>query len=158
VRAVASCEPGSIRLLIAGDGPERPRLVSEIARLGLDGAVELLGTRGDVHELLAAADVFVLSSESEGMPMSVLEAMAAGLPVVASAVGGVPEVVRDGETGALVPPRDPVALAEAIRLLVADPALRQRFGDAGRRRVEREFAVADFRRAHLELYRAALGQ
>lgn len=158
VRAVASCEPGSIRLLIAGDGPERPRLVSEIARLGLDGAVELLGTRGDVHELLAAADVFVLSSESEGMPMSVLEAMAAGLPVVASAVGGVPEVVRDGETGALVPPRDPAALAEAIRLLVADPALRQRFGDAGRRRVEREFAVADFRRAHLELYRAALGQ
>jgi glycosyltransferase involved in cell wall biosynthesis len=90
------------------------------------------------------------------MPMSVLEAMAAGLPVVASAVGGVPEVVRDGETGALVPPRDPVARGRAITRLGEDPALRQRFGAAGRRRAEREFALAGFQRAHVELYRAAL--
>ena len=156
VRAVASCEPGAVRLLIAGDGPDRPQVAGEIARLGLDGAVELLGPSDDVDALLAAADIFVLSSDSEGMPMSVLEAMAAGLPVIASAVGGVPEVVRDGETGALVPPRDPAALGRAITRLAEDPALRQRFGAAGRSRAEREFALAGFQRAHVELYRAAL--
>ena len=88
--------------------------------------------------------------------MSVLEAMAAGLPVVASAVGGVPELVREGETGMLVPPRDSAALAEALRRLVDDPALRDRLGEAGRRRVEREFSLARFEREHLELYRTHL--
>ena len=156
VRAVAACKPGAVRLLIVGDGPDRPQVAGEIARLGLDGTVELRAARDDVDALLAEADVVVLSSDSEGMPMSVLEAMAAGLPVIASAVGGVPEVVRDGETGALVPPRDPVALGRAITRLAEDPALRQRFGAAGRRRAEREFALAGFQRAHVELYRAAL--
>jgi glycosyltransferase involved in cell wall biosynthesis len=156
VSAVAAFEPGAVRLLIVGDGPDRPRIAEAIARLGLDDSVELLGPRDDVDALLATADVFVLSSDSEGMPMSVLEAMAAGLPVVASAVGGVSEIVRDGETGTLVPPRDPVALGRAIARLVEDPALRQRFGAAGRRRAEREFALAGFQRAHVELYRAAM--
>jgi glycosyltransferase involved in cell wall biosynthesis len=154
LRAVAALEPGSARLRIAGDGPERAALAAEVARLGLESTVELMGTRTDVAELLAGADVFVLSSDSEGLPMSVLEAMAARLPVVASAVGGVPEAVRDGETGTLVPPRDSAALAEALRRLVADPALRDRLGEAGRRRVEREFSLARFEREHLELYRA----
>jgi glycosyltransferase involved in cell wall biosynthesis len=156
VRAVAALDPGSARLRIAGDGPDRTAVATEVARLGLDGVVELLGTRGDVDELLAGADLFVLSSDSEGFPMSVLEAMATGLPVVASAVGGVPELVRDGETGVLVPPRDSAALAGAIRRLVADPALRDQLGEAGRRRVEREFSLARFRREHLEIYRAAV--
>jgi glycosyltransferase involved in cell wall biosynthesis len=156
VRAVARLEPGSVRLRIAGDGPDREALVAELARLGLDGAVELLGTRADVAELLGAADVFVLSSDSEGMPMSVLEAMAAGLPVVATAVGGVPELVREAETGVLVPPRDTEALAAALGALVADGELRERLGEAARRRAEREFSLAEFRRAHLEVYRAAL--
>jgi glycosyltransferase involved in cell wall biosynthesis len=156
VRAVATCEPGSVRLLVAGDGPDRPGLTTEIARLGLDGAVELLGTRDDVDQLLAAADLFVLSSRSEGMPMSVLEAMAAGVPVIASAVGGIPELVRDGETGALVPPGDPDRLGGAIRRLAGDPALRQRYGEAGRARAEREFALENCRQAHLELYRSVL--
>jgi glycosyltransferase involved in cell wall biosynthesis len=150
VRATAGLEA---RLRIAGDGPDRPALEAEIDRLGLSDHVELLGTRDDVPELLASSDVFVLSSDSEGLPMSVLEAMAAGLPVIASAVGGVPEAVRDGETGALVPPRDSAALARALRRLVADPALRERLGDAGRRRVEEEFSLARFEREHLELYR-----
>jgi glycosyltransferase involved in cell wall biosynthesis len=154
IRAMAALERGSVRLRIAGDGPERAALASEVARLGLDGDVELLGARTDVDELLADADLFVLASESEGLPMSVLEAMAAGLPVVASAVGGVPELVREGETGTLVPPGDSAALAIAIRRIAADPELRDRLGAAGRRRAEREFSLARFQRDHLELYRA----
>jgi glycosyltransferase involved in cell wall biosynthesis len=156
VRAVAELEPGSVRLRIAGDGPDRGALEADIARLGLDGAVELLGTRTDVAELLAAAGVFVLCSDSEGLPMSVLEAMAAGVPVVATAVGGVPELVSDAETGILVPPRDPAALARALGALAADADLRERMGEAGRRRAEREFSLAGFHRAHLEVYRVAL--
>jgi glycosyltransferase involved in cell wall biosynthesis len=156
VRAIAACEPGSVRLQIAGDGPQQAELADEITRLGIADAVELLGRRDDVQQLLGAADVFVLSSRSEGMPMSVLEAMAAGLPVIATAVGGVPEIVRDGETGTLVAPGDAGALGRAIAALARDPTLRQRLGAAGRRRAEREFGLAEFQRAHLELYRAAL--
>ena len=159
VRAIAGSSPARLRLRIAGDGPERPASPHEIARLGLDERVELLGTaRRRRPRCSPRADVFVLSSDSEGMPMSVLEAMAAGLPVVASAVGGVPELVRDGETGALVPPRDPAALGRAIDApRRATRRCGDRLGDAGRRagraRVRRS---RDFRRAHLELYRAAL--
>jgi glycosyltransferase involved in cell wall biosynthesis len=149
VRAMAGLEA---RLLIAGDGPDRPALEAEIDRLGLTN-VELLGTRDDVPELLAGSDVFVLATESEGLPMSVLEAMAAGLPVVASAVGGVPELVVDGETGVLVPPGDSAALARALETVVADPGLRDRLGDAGRQRAEHEFSLDRFEREHLELYR-----
>ena len=150
VRAMTGLEA---RLRIAGDGPDRAALEAEIGRLGLRDRVELLGTRADIPELLAGADVFVLATDSEGLPMSVLEAMAAGLPVVASAVGGVPEVVRDGETGALVPPRDSAVLAEALGRIVADPALRDRLGEAGRQRVQSEFSLERFEREHLELYR-----
>jgi glycosyltransferase involved in cell wall biosynthesis len=156
VRAVAELEPGSVRLRIAGDGPDRGALEAEVARLGLEEAVELLGMRTDIAELLAAAGVFVLCSDSEGLPMSVLEAMAAGVPVVATAVGGVPELVSDAETGILVPPRDPAALARALGALAADADLRERMGEAGRRRAEGEFSLAACQRAHLEVYRAAL--
>jgi glycosyltransferase involved in cell wall biosynthesis len=156
VRAVSRLEPGAIRLRIAGDGPDRQALVEAVERPGLTRVVELLGTDPDVGALLGAADVFVLSSVSEGLPMSVLEAMAAGVPVVASAVGGVPELVDDGETGVLVPPGDPAALAAALARLAAEPALRERLGAAGRRHAEAEFSLAAFQRAHLAVYRAAL--
>ena len=156
VRAVAMLERGSVRALVVGDGPQRAPLAAEVARLGVGDSVRLLGERDDVAQLLARADLVVLSSTSEGMPMCVLEAMAAGLPVVASAVGGVPEIVRDGETGILVPPGEPAALAAAIGALIADPARRRRLGEAGRRRAEAEFDVASFRRAHVELYRSLL--
>jgi glycosyltransferase involved in cell wall biosynthesis len=96
--------------------------------------------------------VFALSSRSEGAPLSILEAMAAGLPVVSSRVGGVPELVVDGETGLLVPPGDPEALAVALGRLVADPGLRRRLGAAGRERTQRCFDVRRQRQDHLDRY------
>jgi glycosyltransferase involved in cell wall biosynthesis len=117
---------------IAGEGRLRGALLAEHARLGLDDRVRFLGFREDVVDLLRAADLFVLSSYLEGLGTSVLDAMAAGLPVVATRVGGVPEIVRDGETGLLVPPRDPEALAAAMARLAEEPALRERLGAGGR--------------------------
>jgi len=102
--------------------------------------------------------VFVLPSREEGLPISVLEAMAAGLPVVASRVGGIPELVVDGETGLLVPPRDPQAMAAALRRLVDDPDLRRRLGAAGRARAEELFDLPAFRQAHLDLYERLLSR
>jgi glycosyltransferase involved in cell wall biosynthesis len=150
-RALNVLEPGSYRAAIVGDGPDRPDVEAALA-----GSGELLGERRDVRELLAGADVFVLSSLSEGLPLSILEAMAAGLPVVASAVGGIPELVVDGETGFLVPPGDPEALAEALRRVVADDELRRRLGAGGRERAEQLFAVEPGRRAHVALYERLL--
>jgi glycosyltransferase involved in cell wall biosynthesis len=152
VRALGRLRKGSFEALIVGDGPDRPLLEEEIRSSGLSDAVRLTRERHDVPHLLAAADVFVLASRSEGHPVSVLEAMAAGLPVVASRVGGVPEQVVDGETGLLVDPGDPEPLAAALERLAGDPALRRRLGAAGRARAEERFDLGPFRRAHLELY------
>jgi glycosyltransferase involved in cell wall biosynthesis len=158
VRALAKLVPDSFDAVIVGDGPDRTLLEDEIARLDLAGRVRLAGERRDVPELLAAADVFALSSSSEGMPVSVLEAMAAGLPVVASRVGGVPEQVVDGETGLLVDAGDVEDLAEALARLVGDGELRRRLGAAGRARAEAAFDLEPFRRAHLELYSRELAR
>jgi glycosyltransferase involved in cell wall biosynthesis len=156
VRALAVLELGSFRCIVVGDGPRRAELLSEIERHRLDQAVELAGERDDIAELLSTADVFVLSSASEGMPISIIEAMAAELPVVATAVGGIPELIVDGETGFLVPARDADALAQALGCLVADPTLRRQQGKAARARAEREFDLPAFRRAHVELYSSLL--
>jgi glycosyltransferase involved in cell wall biosynthesis len=149
--ALRRLEPDTFRAAIIGDGPERDMFPA-------DAPAQLLGERDDVRELLAGSDLFVLSSRSEGLPMSVLEAMAAGLPVVATAVGGIPELVVDGETGLLVPPGDPDALADALRRLVDDPELRQRFGAAGRARAAALFDLPRFRREHVELYERLLAR
>jgi glycosyltransferase involved in cell wall biosynthesis len=111
-----------------------------------------------VAALLAAADIFALSSTSEGLPMTLLEAMAAGLPVVASAVGDVPEAVANGETGLLVPPADPDALAHSLRTVLADASLRRRLGAAGRERALALFDLPRFHDAHLRVYRDALAR
>jgi glycosyltransferase involved in cell wall biosynthesis len=158
LRALGRLRDDSFEVLIVGDGPDRPRLEQEIAALGLGGRVRLAGERHDVAELLAGADVFVLPSASEGMPVSVLEAMAAGLPVVASRVGGLAEQVVDGETGVLVSPGDADELAGALARLLRDPELRRRLGEAGRVRAEQAFDLVPFRRAHLELYSRELAR
>jgi glycosyltransferase involved in cell wall biosynthesis len=157
VRALARVEGSPFVATIVGDGPDRPEVEAEIRAAGLEGVVELAGERHDVPSLLADADVFVLSSRSEGAPLSVLEAMAAGLPVVASAVGGLPEMV-DGATGLLVPAGDAAALAAALEQLLADSALRRRLGAAGRERVRARFDLAELQRAHLELYARELAR
>lgn len=141
-----------LRLVIVGDGPERQRLEQQIAGLDLGDQVRLLGNREDVAALLAEWDLFVLSSVAEGMPNAVLEAMASGLPVVATRVGGVPEVVADGVTGALVPARDPEALAEALRKYTDDAVLRSRHGAAGRKRMESRFSLSAMLSAYEALY------
>jgi glycosyltransferase involved in cell wall biosynthesis len=146
------------RASLVGEGPLRAVIADDVRRHGLDKRIELLGTRADVPDLLASADIFVLSSRSEGFPVSILEAMAAALPVVATEVGGVAEAVLHGETGLLVPPGDPHALAEALERLLRDEGLRRRLGTAGRDRVLQAFDVPRFRHAHLELYRRELAR
>jgi glycosyltransferase involved in cell wall biosynthesis len=130
LEAVAAVE--GVELLIAGDGDERPALERDIAELGLDGRVRLLGAqpRARVVELFAAADASILSSSWENFPHTVVEALAAGTPVLATAAGGVAEVVHDGENGLLVPVGDAVALAAAIRRFFDDEELRGRLRGA----------------------------
>ncbi len=152
VHALARLGDQAFEAVIVGDGPEYAAIERDVQRLGLAQAVELAGQRQDVPELLSTADLFVLSSTSEGLPISILEAMAAGLPVVASGVGGVPEVVVDGQTGLLVPPRDVPSLAAAIKRILSDPSLRYTLGQAGRMRVSERFDIDSFRRAHVDLY------
>lgn len=114
-------------VVIGGDGPERERLAAEIARRGLTGRVALIG-QCDAARLLAASDIFALTSRVEGMGSALLEAAACGLPAVATAVGGVPEVLTDGETGLLVPLGDAIALTNALARLIDEPALAARLG------------------------------
>jgi glycosyltransferase involved in cell wall biosynthesis len=128
--------------VIAGTGGQRATLETRSRELGLGERVVFLGYREDIPDLLAACDLLVLPSHFEGLPVSVLEAMAAARPVVATRVGGTDEAVVHGETGLLVPPRDPRALAQSIRALLADRDLARRFGEAGRVRVHKEFSAA----------------
>jgi glycosyltransferase involved in cell wall biosynthesis len=131
------------RLLIVGDRSDRhaAELDRAAERLGVAPAVVWAGHREDIPEILATLDVFVLASLEENLPQSVLEAMAAGVAVVATAVGGVPECVHAGATGLLVPPGDATALAEAIARLLRDADLRGRFGAAGQRRIREQFSA-----------------
>ena len=127
------------RVLIVGDGPERARLEALVAELGLSHSVRLLGARDDVPDVLAALDVAVTCSDFEGTPLSVLEYMEAALPVVATRVGGLAHLLEDGVHGLLVPRRNPAALAEALDVLLGDPARRRAMGAAGRERRRAEF-------------------
>ncbi len=123
-------------LVVVGDGPLRAELEAETRRLGLAPYVQWLGDRGDVAEVLAALDVFVLPSRTEGMSNALLEAMATARPVVATAVGGTPEVIGDGTSGLLVPADDPAAMATAIARILGDPAWARGVGAAARQTVE----------------------
>jgi glycosyltransferase involved in cell wall biosynthesis len=132
-----------LELALAGDGPDRAALEAQAARLGVADRVRFLGYRSSeqVRALLQDTDVFVLPSFAEGVPVVLMEAMASGVPVVATRVAGVTELVEDGVSGFVVPPGDVGALVASIASLLADPALRARFGSSGRRTVEREFDV-----------------
>jgi len=136
------------------DGAYERELRAEAERLGVVDRVVFAGYRDDVPALLAGCDVFCLPSEMEGLPLVVLEAMAQGKPVVATAVGGTPELVVHGETGLLVQPGDVEALTAALAQLLADPEQARRMGEAGRERVQREFGAAAMARRILELYAA----
>jgi glycosyltransferase involved in cell wall biosynthesis len=129
------------RFVVVGDGPLRQRLEKKAEELGLNGTIRFLGSVPGAWRLLPQFDLFVLPSLKEGMSNSLLEAMAAAKPVVATAVGGNPEVVIDGETGFLVPPRDPQALANAILRVLGDRKLARSLGEAGRVRAEAEYTV-----------------
>lgn len=131
-----------VGFVLFGEGPERGRLEQRIAALGIGERVILGGFRDDLHRLLPGLDLAVLSSHTEGLPVAVLEAQAAGVAVVATAVGGTPEVVQDGQTGYLVPAANPEALAERMQQLLRDDAGRWKMGQRGAERVREEFTFA----------------
>ena len=143
-------------LLLVGGGELENTVREQVAALGLESRVCFLGIRADVADILRASDAFVLSSRWEGNPMSVMEAMAAGLPVVSTAVGGVPELVREGETGLLVPSEDAGALARALQALVDDPVRRQAMGAAARQHAIAHFDIRHTVRGYEQLYESLL--
>lgn len=158
IRAIPMLHRGSqqLRCVIVGIGPHEQSLRGLIDQLQLGDQVELLGRRDDVPDLISALDVAVLCSRREGSPLAMLEYMAGGAPILATAVGGVPELIEDGVHGLLVEPKEPRALAAGIDRLLADPELAQRLGHAARERQQREYDLdAVLRRLeslYVELY------
>lgn len=146
------------RLDLIGDGPLKPAMETLVRDLGLEERVAFLGFRPDVAERLARCQLFVLITHGEGLPRSILEAMRAGLPVVATDVGGVGEAVVSGKTGYTVPVREPKVLRERLARLLTDPKLRQRMGAAARARFEAEFRFDRLLHETLSLYREILDE
>ncbi len=130
-----------LRYLIVGDGPHRTALEAKAAELGVHDSVHFAGRRADVADMLAAADIFVLPSLTEALPTVIIEAMAVGLPVVATTVGGIPELVEHGTTGVLVPPASPLRLSEAVGRLLDSPRQRHAMGLTGRRSAIDRFSI-----------------
>lgn len=147
----------ALELRVAGQGPLREALQAQAAELGLEGAARLLGYVDDVPALLAEGDCFVLPSHTEGMPISLLEAMRAGIPIVATRVGSVPTVARDGREAILCPPDDAAALTTALDAVLTSRDLRQRLSLNARRRFMAEYTAPTMAAAYQDFYRAALG-
>jgi glycosyltransferase involved in cell wall biosynthesis len=148
----------SARAVIVGGGSKEEELRKRIRGLDLDGKVHLVGPRRDALRFLAAIDLFVMTSNFEGMPIALLEAMAMSLPILSTSVGGVPEVVEDGVTGELVDGRDPLRYAEAVVRIITDPEKLTRYGRAGRLRYEKLFRVDTMVRSYDEIYRRHLAR
>ena len=142
------------RLVLVGDGSLRQALEEQARRPGLQGRVIFLGRRANIAELLPLFDVFALTSTSEGLPLTVLEAMAAGLPCVATSVGAIPEAVIEGQTGLLVAPGDSDALTVALSKLLRDPGLRRKMGQEGQKRARAHFDLQSMTRRYEDLYLA----
>lgn len=149
--------PG-VRVVFVGEGELRPAMEAEARRLGLSGNVILTGWQQEVGDCLAAMDLFVMPSKLEGLCTSLLDAMAAGLPCVATTAGGIPDIVQDGRTGLLVPPGDPKALADAIKRLWSDAPLRKELRDRGPRHVAENFSVEKMVEGTLNCYHKILTQ
>ncbi len=156
LQAAALFAPGEIELRLVGSGRLEESMRALAGELGLMNRVRFLGQRADVRDLLADSDVFVMPSSSEGCPHALLEAMACGVPVVATRVGGIPEIVEDGRSGLLVPPNDPVALRDGLRSVLADDDLRVALSAAARCRVEEAFDEASAAARMGEQYALAL--
>lgn len=152
VRFVANEQP-AFRLQLVGDGVERPRLEKLARDLNLQQHVEFLGERKDIPQLLSQSGFFVSSSKTEGISLTLLEAMAVGLPIVTTAVGGSPEIVREGVTGLLVPAQDPAALSQAMLKMLNQASDWREMGQAARTRVESCFEIRRMIREYETLYR-----
>ncbi|MGH9836703.1 MAG: glycosyltransferase [Blastocatellia bacterium] len=142
----------NLKLLIVGDGDQKAAIENFVTEQGLKAAVIFTGLRHDAPRLYGAMNVFALSSLSEGMPLTVLEAMSARLPVVATNVGALPELVEEGETGFLVEPKDDQALAERLARFGSEAELARRFGAAARRKIERKYSLELMLRRYADLY------
>ena len=154
--AVALQRNPKLRLVIAGDGPMRPAIEALVEQLRIGTRVHHLGWTDDLPRLYATIDMCALSSLNEGTPVAVIEAMAAGKPTAATAVGGLPDLIEHGATGLLVPPRDVEALAAAIHCLAADPARRTQMGDAARKRAGALYSLGRLVTDVEELYATGL--
>jgi len=143
-----------IRFLLAGDGPLRAELEAQAREAGLGDRFTFLGYRSDIPQLVSCFDLYVLSSLWEGLPLCLIEALAIGKPIVATRVGGNPELVQEGVNGYIVPPRDPAALAERVLQLYRDDALRRRMGEANVKRFQEEFSLETMIRQYTELYQS----
>jgi glycosyltransferase involved in cell wall biosynthesis len=158
VQAFAALNNPRTHLMILGEGSLRQELAAYIRLRGLERRVRLLGWRDDIPECLAASDVFVLCSSWEGNPLGVMEAMAANLPIIATAVGGVPELVESGQQGILAPSGDCAALTDAMRSLVHDPEKRTVMANAAHARAKAEFNVDRMIRGYETIYRTTLAE
>jgi glycosyltransferase involved in cell wall biosynthesis len=147
-----------VRIIVVGTGSLRLKLDKQAHALGVEDIVFFLGFRKDVPQILASLDLFVLSSHLEGMGSSLLDAMASRLPIVATRAGGIPEVITHGETGLLVPPRDPVSLAQAILTLYRDKERATRMAQRGYQAVHRKFSVEAMAEKVISLYESCAGE
>lgn len=148
----------NMHVLFFGEGPERESLKLQIEELGLSDQVQLVGFHKDLNNLIGNLDILVHPAYMEGLGVSLIQASAASVPIIASNAGGMPEIVRNNENGILVPPGDEPALKEALDRLIRDPELRARLGSRGREIAEEEFSVDVMVRGNLAVYRTALGK
>jgi glycosyltransferase involved in cell wall biosynthesis len=158
IRTLARVVQQGVRasLVLVGEGPEEPKIHEIVSQQKLERHVRFLGLRTDIARLLSAADLVLLSSVSEGIPLTLIEAMAIGLPVVATRVGGVQEVVEEGKTGLLAPRGDDAALAQSVLQLAQDSALREHMGEIGRQRARALFSDDQMHDRYYQLYREML--